>query len=76
MNYDDMYNRIPVPSKYAESIGEREYEIKAVNHHCVGKIGIDQIHFIKQKVRRYRGPCKCLCCCLEDGQDTDEETLI
>merc|ERR1712241_68749 len=31
----------------------------------VGKLTIDQIHFVRQKLKRYNGACKCLTgCCM------------
>eukprot|EP01084_Bolivina_argentea_P207376 353825_1 len=69
---------IPLPVKYGENIGERQYDIKAPGYstETVGKIRIDHIHFIKQKIVRYMGPCKCFCCCLETGEDAEEASLL
>eukprot|EP00483_Globobulimina_turgida_P011225 UN11246 len=68
---------IQIPIKYGENIGEHQYDVKAPgNSQTVAKISIDQIHFIKQRLVRYKGPCKFCCCCLEVGEDNDEERLI
>merc|ERR1712003_603477 len=51
---DDMLAiaEVSVPAGYGDNVGE---------------LVIDQLHFIKQKVRRYMGPCKCCCCRLSTG---------
>mmetsp|Transcript_5613 Transcript_5613/g.9412 ORF Transcript_5613/g.9412 Transcript_5613/m.9412 type:complete len:168 (+) Transcript_5613:140-643(+) len=57
-----------VPQNYGENQGETRVELKSPSGgEIVGEILIDQLHFIKQKVRRYMGPCKCCCCCLDTG---------
>ena len=59
---------VDVPARYAENFGERRVELKDPKSGQInGEIVVDQLHFIKQKVRRYMGPCKCCCCCLAQG---------
>eukprot|EP01083_Nonionella_stella_P083053 229469_1 len=71
---DDLLGEVvvPLPEAYGEDIGEQRCDV-TYNGQVVAQISIDQIHFIKQKVRRYQGPCKCLCCCLEVGLDADTQ---
>merc|ERR1712212_973172 len=48
---------IPVPTTYGENVGEQKIELKDPETKQVnGEMVIDQLHFIKQKVRRYMGP--------------------
>jgi len=62
-----------VPDVFAREIGETQCDIKSPNgDKVIGKLRISQIHFIKQKLRMYRGPCKPCCCCLETGVDSKE----
>eukprot|EP01083_Nonionella_stella_P145787 457569_1 len=57
-----------VPINYGENVAERRIELKDPQSGEInGEMLIDQVHFIKQKVARYMGPCKCCCCCLETG---------
>merc|ERR1719471_2043723 len=58
---------VTVPTEYGENVGEQTIELKNTEGSVVGELVIDQLHFIKQKVRRYMGPCKCCCCCLNTG---------
>eukprot|EP01083_Nonionella_stella_P284848 969699_1 len=61
---------IDVPINFGENYGERKVELKdSKTGEINGELVVDQLHFIKQKVRRYMGPCKCCCCCLETGQE-------
>jgi Ca2+-dependent lipid-binding protein len=55
--------QIEMPKTYGENMGERTYDLMHNGNKC-GTITIDQVHFIKQKLIRYTGPCKCCCCCL------------
>jgi len=57
-----------VPKEYHENVGETTIDMVDNDGKVVGKLTIDQVHFIKQKLRRYTGPCKCLCCCLDMGE--------
>eukprot|EP01083_Nonionella_stella_P022789 63012_1 len=51
---------VEVPVNYGENYGERTIELKDPKAGTVcGALVVDQLHFIKQKVRRYMGPCKC-----------------
>jgi hypothetical protein len=67
---------IPLPMDYGKTVGVQDHELKRNGNpndpkmgETVGTITIEQIHFIKQKVRRYMGPCKpCFACCCETGQ--------
>merc|ERR1712154_655182 len=71
---DDMLAlaEVNVPHEYGENVGEQTIELKDPNSgSVVGELVIDQLHFIKQKVRRYMGPCKCCCCCLETGVEAN-----
>ena len=57
-----------LPSGYGQNQGETTVQIRnPKNNDVCGEITVDQIHFIKQRVRRYMGPCKCCCCCLAQG---------
>eukprot|EP00483_Globobulimina_turgida_P008323 UN08340 len=59
---------VDVPVNYGENYGERKVELKDPKSGDInGELTIEQLHFIKQKVKRYMGPCKCCCCCLERG---------
>ena len=59
---------VDVPTKYAENIGENDYDLfKPDGSKKIGTVTLDQMHFIKQKLRRYTGPCKCCCFCMEKG---------
>merc|ERR1712083_366388 len=59
---------VEVPAEYGTNIGETTVDMMDKDGKVVGKLTIDQLHFIKQKLRRYNGPCKCLMCCMSSGQ--------
>jgi hypothetical protein len=61
------YCQVEIPTEYATNFDDRRIQLLSPNGEECGTIVMDQIHFIKQKVRRYRGACKCLCCCLISG---------
>eukprot|EP01083_Nonionella_stella_P038428 104556_1 len=62
---------VKVPLRYGNELAnssEQTCDVRRGNE-VVARITVDQLHFIKQKVRRYKGPCKCLCCCFHIGYD-------
>jgi len=65
---------LTLPDRYALNVGETTIALKHPSKgDIIGTLIVDQIHFVKQKVRRYMGPCKCCCCCLEKGVDSQAE---
>jgi len=67
---------IKVPSVVNESIKEKDYKLKDEEGHFVGYIGLDEIHFVKEKLNFYNGACKrmcCICCCQIMGDFNDYE---
>jgi len=53
---------IELPPDYGQNHGEKAHPLHREGKEC-GTITLDQVHFIKQKLIRYTGPCKCFCCC-------------
>ncbi|ETO13806.1 hypothetical protein RFI_23564 [Reticulomyxa filosa] len=54
---------VTLPGDYGQNQGETQIPLMRNGSQC-GTITLDQVHFIKQKLIRYTGPCKCCCCCL------------
>lgn len=71
---------IDVPEYYSKSIGEKDYKFFTEDgSKQIAILALDQIHFIKQKLRMYRGPCKPCCCCLNTGitdKDIERQGLV
>jgi len=57
-----------VPMEFGVNVGETTLDLMDKEGKVVGKLTIDQLHFIKQKLRRYNGPCKCCCFCMASGE--------
>eukprot|EP00485_Elphidium_margaritaceum_P008172 CAMPEP_0202685860 /NCGR_PEP_ID=MMETSP1385-20130828/1696_1 /ASSEMBLY_ACC=CAM_ASM_000861 /TAXON_ID=933848 /ORGANISM="Elphidium margaritaceum" /LENGTH=170 /DNA_ID=CAMNT_0049340321 /DNA_START=110 /DNA_END=622 /DNA_ORIENTATION=- len=68
---DDMLavGELELPTQYGVSTEGINVDLKKPDGggEVIGTLSLAQIHFIKQKLRRYMGPCKCCCCCLEKG---------
>jgi len=68
MTSDDFIceGKLKVPMAYEADVAQKVSLIK--NGKEIGSVSVAQVHFIKQKVRRYTGACKVCCCCLNTGR--------
>jgi len=54
---------IEAPTAYGLTMNEKKFRLIGKDGDVIGRLRVDQVHFIHEKLNRYTGPCKILCCC-------------
>ena len=70
MTGDDVLGvcHVEAPTAYGLNMSEKKFKFIGKEGDVIARLRVDQVHFIHEKLNKYRGPCKILfCCCCNTG---------